>query len=420
MSVRTGLITALFVAAIAGLLCAGSLRAESNWPRFQGPQGTGQSSETGLPVEFGPKDVAWKTPIAGRGQSSPVIWGEKIFLTTASEDGKTRSVLCLDRGDGRILWQTEAPWTGTPEALHKMNCYASATCAVDGEQVVAFFGRGGLHCFDLEGKLLWSRDLGPFAGPWGTAASPVIIGKLVIQNCDAENDAFLLAVNKETGEDVWRTPRPKVRGWCTPVLIDAGDRMELVVNGELGVNAYDPNSGKDLWFCRGDTGRGEPLVAPYRDLLVSVNGKPGDMIAVKPGGSGTVNETHEVWRVARRAGRDLPSPIIVADRLFVSSMNGIGALYDPATGKEIATERIGGNYAASPIAAEGLIYIPSEEGEIVVLRPSENALEVVARNAVGGGDEEIFRSSLAPSEGQLFCRSDRVLYCIGKRRTAAE
>jgi outer membrane protein assembly factor BamB len=301
-----------------------------------------------------------------------------------------------------------------------MNLYASATCATDGERVVAFFGRGGLHCFDAEGKRLWSRDLGPFAGPWGTAASPVIVGELVIQNCDAENDAYLLAVNKQTGETVWQTPRPKVRGWCTPVLIEAAGRTELVVNGELGVNAYDPATGKDLWFCRGDTGRGEPLVAPYRDLLVSVNGKPGDMIAVKPGGSGTVNDTHEVWRVARRAGRDLPSPIIVGDRLFVSSMNGIGSLYDPATGKEVATLRIGGNFSASPIAAEGLIFLPNEEGEVIVLKPGDAALEVVARNAVGAGDEEIFRASLAPSEGQLFCRSDRILYCIGKRRPSAE
>jgi outer membrane protein assembly factor BamB len=408
------------ILAIVAILAAGSLRAETNWPRFRGPAGTGQSSETGLPVEFGPKDVTWKTPIAGRGQSSPVIWGEKIFLTTASEDGTQRSVVCVNRADGKLLWQTEAPWTGTPEGLHKMNLYASATCATDGERVVAFFGRGGLHCFDAEGKRLWSRDLGPFAGPWGTAASPVIVGELVIQNCDAENDAYLLAVNKQTGETVWQTPRPKVRGWCTPVLIEAAGRTELVVNGELGVNAYDPATGKDLWFCRGDTGRGEPLVAPYRDLLVSVNGKPGDMIAVKPGGSGTVNDTHEVWRVARRAGRDLPSPIIVGDRLFVSSMNGIGSLYDPATGKEVATLRIGGNFSASPIAAEGLIFLPNEEGEVIVLKPGDAALEVVARNAVGAGDEEIFRASLAPSEGQLFCRSDRILYCIGKRRPSAE
>jgi outer membrane protein assembly factor BamB len=408
------------ILAIVAILAAGSLRAETNWPRFRGPAGTGQSSETGLPVEFGPKDVTWKTPIAGRGQSSPVIWGEKIFLTTASEDGTQRSVVCVNRADGKLLWQTEAPWTGTPEGLHKMNLYASATCATDGERVVAFFGRGGLHCFDAEGKRLWSRDLGPFAGPWGTAASPVIVGELVIQNCDAENDAYLLAVNKQTGETVWQTPRPKVRGWCTPVLIEAAGRTELVVNGELGVNAYDPATGKDLWFCRGDTGRGEPLVAPYRDLLVSVNGKPGDMIAVKPGGSGTVNDTHEVWRVARRAGRDLPSPIIVGDRLFVSSMNGIGSLYDPATGKEVATLRIGGNFSASPIAAEGLIFLPNEEGEVIVLKPGDAALEVVARNAMGAGDEEIFRASLAPSEGQLFCRSDRILYCIGKRRPSAE
>jgi outer membrane protein assembly factor BamB len=394
--------------------------AETNWPRFRGPLGTGQTSEAALPVQFGPEDVAWKTELPGRGQSSPVLWGDKLFLTTASDDGSQRMVVCLDRTDGEILWQSEAPWSGEPEKLHKMNTYASATCATDGERVVAFFGRGGLHCFDMNGKRLWSRDLGPFAGPWGTAASPVIIGDLVIQNCDAENDAFLLGVNKETGQTVWSTPRPKLRGWCTPVLIDTGKRKELVVNGEKGLNAYDPMTGEDLWFCRGDTGRGTPSVAQYGDLLVSVNGRPGDMIAVRPGGSGAVNDSHEVWRVSRRSGRDLPSPIIVGDRLFVMNMKGIGTLYEAATGKEIETARIGGNYSASPIAAEGLIYVPSEEGEIVVLRPGKDSLEIVARNSLGAGDREIFRASLAPSEGQLFCRSDSVVYCIGKRRSAAE
>jgi outer membrane protein assembly factor BamB len=412
MSLRTGSILSLLALCFA---CA--LRAETNWPRFRGPLGTGQSSETGLPVEFGPGDVAWKTPIEGRGQSSPVIWGEKIFLTTASKDGAHRYALCVDRKGGKILWQTEAPWTGAAEELHKMNCYASASCATDGEHVAAFFGRGGLHCFDPSGKRLWSLDLGEFAGPWGTAASPVIVGDLVIQNCDAENDAFLLAVNKQTGEVAWKTPRPRLRGWCTPVLIDVGGRQELVLNGERGVNAYDPATGKDLWFCKGDSGRGTPSVAPYRDLLVSVNGKPGDMIAVKPGGSGTVEE---VWRVARKSGRDLPSPLIIGDRLFVTSMTGIGTLYDPATGETVATERIGGNYSASPIAAQGLIFLPSEEGEVVVLKAGESSLEVVARSAVGASSGEIFRASLAPSEGQLFCRSDRVLYCIGQRRQAAE
>lgn len=402
------------------LVCAfaASLAAETNWPRFRGPLGTGQSNESSLPVEFGPKDVSWKTELPGRGQSSPVIWGEKLFLTTATDDGQNRLVLCLDRADGKILWQSEAPWSGEPESLHKMNSYASATCATDGERVVAFFGRGGLHCFDMNGKRMWSRDLGPFAGPWGTAASPVIVGDLVIQNCDAENDAFLLGVNKETGETVWSTPRPKLRGWCTPVLIDTGSRQELVVNGEQGVNAYDPQTGKELWFCRGDTGRGTPSVAPYGDLLVSVNGRPGDMIAVRPGGSGTVNSSHEVWRVSRRSGRDLPSPVIVGDLLFVMNMKGIGTLYEAATGKEIDTARIGGNYSASPITAGGLIYVPSEEGEVVVLRPGADGIEIVARNAVGAGDEEIFRASLAASEGQLFCRSDRVVYCIGERRSA--
>ena len=396
------------------VLTSSSLLAETNWPRFRGPAGTGASSEKGLPVSFSSDDIAWKTPLEGRGQSSPVIWGDKIFLTASSDDGGRRFVICLDRNNGKILWQHDAPWSGQPEKLHKMNSYASATCATDGEYVVAFFGRGGLHGFDTDGKRLWSRDLGVFESPWGTAASPLIVGDLVIQNCDAENDAFMLAVDKKTGREVWKTPRPKLRGWCTPIIIEAGGRQELVVNGEKGVNAYDIATGKDLWFCRGDTGRGTPAVVPYRDLLVSVNGRPGDMIAVKPGGNGTVNDSHEVWRVPRRGGRDLPSPVIAGDYLFVMNMKGIGSCYNPTTGEELAEARIGGNYSASPIAIGDLIYIPSEDGEIVVIKAGEK-LEIVARSPLGAGDSEIFRASLAPSQGQLFCRSDQVLYCIGKR-----
>ena len=330
---------------------ASLLHAETNWPQWRGQAGTGHSDVKRLPVEFSDDDVAWRTEIEGVGQSSPIVWEDRVFLTTASGDGAKRYVLAVDKISGKLLWQTEAPWSGSPEELHKLNCYASATCATDGERVVAFFGRGGLHCFDMDGKRLWTRDLGPFDGPWGTAASPVIVGDLVVQNCDAENDAFLLGVNKETGKTVYQTPRPKLRGWCTPILIDTGKRKELVLNGERGVNAYDPATGKDLWFARQDSGRGTPTIAPYKDLLISVNGRAGDMIAVRPGGSETVNDTHEVWRTRRSAGRDLPSPIVVGDYLFVTSMAGVGACYDPATGEELDTARLGGNYCASPIAA---------------------------------------------------------------------
>src|SRR5262249_22164756 len=152
---------------------------ESNWPRWRGPNGDGHSDETGLPVRWDVGSVVWRTPLKGIGHSSPVIWGDRIFITSATDSGKTRWVICADRKTGKVLWEKEA-WTGTPEKSHAQNGWASATCATDGERVVAFFGKGGIHCYGLDGKPLWSRNLGEFPGQWGTAASPVIVGNLVI------------------------------------------------------------------------------------------------------------------------------------------------------------------------------------------------------------------------------------------------
>jgi outer membrane protein assembly factor BamB len=334
-------------------------------------------------------------------------------LTAATEEGRNRIVMCLDRASGQILWK-EVAWTGEPEPTHGMNMFASATCATDGERVVAFFGRGGVHCYDLEGKKLWSRDLGQFEGPWGTAASPLLYRDLVIQNCDAEDNASIVGLDLKTGKTVWETPRERLRGWSSPLLVETPKRVEVVVNGERGVNAYDPQTGKELWFCQGDRGRGAPTVTRYEDILITVSGRPGAMFAMKPGGSGTINKTHEVWRTIRKGGRDLPSPIVIGKYLIVVSLRpGLATCYEAATGQELDRVRLEGNFSASPLAANGLAYIPNEAGEVVVLKPGDK-LEVVATNKIQVGDEEVFRASLTPNQGELLMRSDRVLYCIAK------
>jgi outer membrane protein assembly factor BamB len=293
-----------------------------------------------------------------------------------------------------------------------MNTFASATCATDGEVVIAFFGRGGIHAYDFAGKKLWSRDLGLFEGPWGTGSSPIIVGDLVIQNCDAENSASIVGFDKRTGKTVWDTPRERLRGWSTPLLVEMPERTEIVVNGERGVNAYDPATGKELWFCKGDSGRGTPTVTRHEDILIAVSGRPGDMFAMRSGGSGTVNDTHEVWRTTRKGARDLPSPIVVGDYLIVvSPQPGLATCYDAATGKELDKIRLEGNFSASPITAKGLVYIPNEAGDVYVLEPGPQ-LKVVAKNEVVSSDEEVFRASLTPSRGELLLRSDRVLYCV--------
>lgn len=395
----------------------GELSADSRWPRFRGPHATGHSADENVPVKWGPDDVAWQTELGGIGHSSPCVWDEKIFLTSArkAKDNVERSVLCVDRGTGKIVWQKVAS-IGKPEVSHQMNGYASATCATDGQRVVAFFGRGGIHCFDTDGKKLWSRDLGAFPGPWGTAASPIIVGDKVIQNCDAQGESFVTGLDKQTGKPLWKTGRGTMPrgGWSTPLVVEAKGRKELILNGEYGVNGYDPETGKELWFCQGFAGRGTPSPTFGRELLFVISSKPGDTFAVRPGGDGDVTDTRMVWHTRRNTGRNLSSPILVGKYLLTASMSGTAVCYDAVTGKDLWTERLGSRNTASPMAAGGLIYLQNESGETLVIKPGDK-LDIVARNALKPGDGEIFRSSLVPSEGQIFCRSGQVLYCIGKR-----
>jgi outer membrane protein assembly factor BamB len=388
--------------------------AETRWPRWRGPRGDGHSAETTLPVTWDNADVAWKTPLAGVGESSPIIWLDKLFLTTAEDRGGKRSVLCLDRRDGRLLWKQTVDYGGSPEELHKMNTFASPTCVTDGEVVIAFFGRAGLHAYSLDGDHLWSNDLGVFENPWGVGASPVLVGDLVIQNGDADRDAFLAAYDKQSGRTVWRIERPDHRGWSTPILLDVSGRQELILNGHTGVTAYDPASGEQLWFCKSFNGRGEPTATPGDDLVYLVNGLPGDIYAVKPGGKGDVTETRMAWHTPRKVRRDLPSPIMIDKFLIVMSLEGIATCYDAADGRVIWQERLGGNFSASPIAAAGRAYFLGEDGGMVVIKPGPE-LDVVSRNKIDAEGDEVFRASPVPCEGQLFLRSDRALYCIGRR-----
>lgn len=405
---RTGL-----VAWAAGALCFHAfIPAAENWPRWRGPRGDGHTAESGLPTRWDAASVLWKTPLKGRGQSSPTIWGDRMFLTTALENGKQRLVFCVDPRDGRVLWEHVA-WTGEPEKSHVMNGWASATCATNGEVVVAFFGKGGLHAYAVDGKPLWSRDLGTFDGPWGTAASPVIVGELVIQNGDSDGDAFLEAFDLKTGNSVWRRPRPEHRGWSTPILVRHDGRDQLVLNGHTGVTAYDPASGQELWFTENSNGRGEPTVTPGLEFLYVVCGLGGNMYSLRL--TDSANPPQVVWTAPRRGGRDLPAPIVVGDDVIVSTLSGIATCYDARTGKERWKERLGGQFSSSPIAIGGLAYFQNEAGETVVIEPGP-ALQIVARNSLGAGEGELFRASLTPFGGRIYSRSTACLYCIGEHR----
>ena len=391
-----------------------SVSASENWTRFRGPTGLGQHTGKALPTQWGPEHVAWRVELNGEGHSSPINWEQRIFLTAASDKGRNRIVSALDARDGHLLWEKTIPCEA-PEKVHAMNSHATATCATDGERVVAYFGHAGIHCFDLEGKPLWSQSLGAFSGPWGTSASPVFNGDSVIQNCDTQGESSLVALDRKTGTILWRTSRGQkpMGGWSTPIQIESSNHSELVINSEQGVDAYDPLTGKALWSCAGFNGRGEPAPVFAHDLLFLVNGKAGDVYAVRPGGTGEVSQTHRAWHTPRPKVRDISSPIVVGDFLFAIDMKGSAATYDAASGKLLWTERIPGAFSASPVASAGLIYLNNEAGETLVIRPGAK-LEIVARNSIGDHPGELFRASIAPIDGRIYLRSNRALYCVSR------
>lgn len=400
------------------LLClAFSLHTDAaeNWPRFRGPAGTGHHTGAALPTKWDAGSILWRVELKGEGHSSPINWGDRIFLTAATEQGRNRLVFALDARDGRVLWERTVTCE-SPERAHKMNSHATATCATDGERVVAFFGPAGIHCYDLDGKHLWSQSLGEFPGPWGVSASPVFCGPNVIQNCDAQGPSSLVALDRKTGKIVWRTSRGEkpMGGWGTPIEIRAGARSELIINSEQGVDAYDPATGKPLWFCAGYNGRGEPVPEFASGLLFVVNGKAGDIYTVRPGGSGDVSQTHRVWHTPRPKVRDISSPIVVGDYLFAIDMKGNATTYEAASGKVLWAEKIPGAFSASPIESGGLIYLNTESGETLVIRPGPK-LDLVARNSLGEHPGELFRASIAPINSRLYLRSNRALYCIGTK-----
>ncbi|MCX7885919.1 MAG: PQQ-like beta-propeller repeat protein [Verrucomicrobiae bacterium] len=407
--------TTQLVPIVLAILFAANCHAE-NWPRFRGPTGTGHHTGAPLPVKWSAEDVLWRLELKGEGHSSPINWEHRIFLTSAADQGRTRFLFAIDARDGRLLWERTIR-CDSPGKIHKMNSFATPTCVTDGQRVIAFFDRAGIHCFDLNGNPIWSQSLGEFPGPWGVAASPVLSGNLVIQNCDAQGESWIVALDKTTGKIAWRTSRGEkpMGGWATPVEIRTENRSELLVSGETGLDAYDPATGKPLWFCKSFNGRGEPGPEFAHGLVFMLNGKPGDIYAVRPGGNGDVSETHRVWQTPRPKVRDISSPIVVGHHLFAIDMKGSASMYEARTGKILWSEKIPGDFSASPFESRGLIYINDEAGETLVIRPGPKP-DLVARNTIGARPGELFRASPAPINGRIYLRSHRALYCIAPKQ----
>ncbi len=413
------------IAAACALLAACALtlataRAD-NWPAWRGPTGQGFSAEKNLPTKWSAtENVKWKVALPDAGNSTPVVWGDKIFLTQATEKGKKRSLLCLSRKDGSKLWEKTVAFDGK-EVIHGTNTYCAASPVTDGERVVAFHGSAGMYCYDFAGKELWKKEFGPCDHIWGSAASPVIYKDLVIHNFGPHAKVFLVALKKTDGTEVWRNDEQKasdyIGSWSTPVVAKAGDRTELVMSWPAQVKSYEPETGKLLWSCKGleKEGGGDRLT--YASALVSdkyvfaAAGYGGAAIGVKTGGTGDVTETHRLWRAAKNPQR-IGSGVIVGDHAYVVNEPSVVCI-DLKTGKQAWDKPITGGAWGSIVHADGKLYLTSQRGETLVFAAEPDEYEEIAANKLDGSTT---RASIVPSDGELFIRTYKHLWCIAAKK----
>ena len=384
-----------------------------DWPGWRGPRGDGHSDEAAVPTRWSAtENVAWKVPVPGKGHSSPVIVGDRIFLTSALEKEKKRVLLCLDRRTGKTLWEKTVV-TSPLEQKHDLNSYASATPVTDGKHVwVSFFEQPKivLACFDVEGNEKWRVSPGAFSSIHGFCSSPVLYKDTVILNGDQDADAYLVAFDRETGKERWRTDRPnKTRSYCTPIFIEHGGRKQMVLSGSKSVCGYDPDTGRPIWWMAGPTEQFVATLVYADDLLFVTGGFPDyHILAIDPSGSGDVLKTHIKWRDHRGAAY-VPSPITANGHFFIVSDNGIGSCFENKTGKVKWKERLGRRHSASAVAAGGHVYFLDDDGETFVVKASPEH-ELVSQNSLG----EAAFASPAISRGQIFIRTTGHLWCIGK------
>jgi outer membrane protein assembly factor BamB len=344
------------------------------WSRWRGPSGQGQVPAGQYTDRWSPATHVWKVPVPGLGNSSPIVWGDRIFLTGSRNNGLRLSMFAFSRKDGRLLWETDIAQSGT-ERVHNKNGYASATPATDGELVYASFGRHGLAAFDFNGKIVWQRPFGVIANYHGPAGSPVLYKDRIFlyqdQNPTPEQPAFVAAFDKKTGKTIWQTPRRETVGWGTAVVINTGARDELVINGQHRVAAYDPDSGKELWTVRGMTYEVIPTPVVSHGLVFTSSGRAGPTLAIRPGGSGDVSTTHVAWTSAR-GSPFVPSAIVVGDLLYlINDMQSILTVFEAATGKLVYQDRLGvamrEGFSASPVHVNGKLFFTNDEGQTFVV-----------------------------------------------------
>jgi outer membrane protein assembly factor BamB len=416
------------------------------WPMFRGPNASGRGAGTAPPVRWNGETgegLAWKTAIPGMGHSSPVVWGDRIFLTTAvsaepsetfdpgaargssvagSRPRQSWELICLDRRSGRIVWQRTAR-SGEPRiGRHAKGSHANATAATDGEHVVAFFGSEGLYVYTMQGDLVWSRDLGVidvgYVGQaqyqWGTASSPLLHDGMVIIQADAQQDSFIAAFDVRTGQQRWRHSRDELPSWSTPVIARTAAGPVIVTNGPRFMRGIDPSTGRELWRIEDGAEVKVPTPVVGDKVVVMSGGAPRgrQFYGLKPERRPQSGPGDRVVWTVEKGGPYTPTPIILGDRLLVVSDNGVLSRYDLASGRLVDQARVpasGGAYSASPVAVDRLLYLASEDGDVHVVRSGAD-VTVVSTNPMG----EPIMATPAIADGMLIVRGARHLFGIAE------
>jgi outer membrane protein assembly factor BamB len=410
---RTALLT-------CGILISSQLAFAENWPAFRGPAGDGQSAATGLPAKFGDGEhVAWKTAIHGKGWSSPVVWGQQIWMTTATEDGKKMSAVAVDLNNGKIIHDVLVFENANPRFCHPTNSYASPTPVIEEGRIYVHFGSYGTACLDsATGNMLWSRrdfECDHFRAPGG---SPILFRDMLFLNFDGVDQQYVVALNKKTGKTAWRKERTidygtdngdRKKAYSTPTVIEYKGRAALVSPAAVATIAYSPLTGDELWRVRhgGMNAAPRPLFANGLIYLAAGGGKT-QFVAVRPGGNGDVTESHIAWS----SGVGIPrrgSQLLVDNSLYMVADNGVASCRDAKSGKIIWQHRFGGDFWASPVAADGKIYFFSKQGKVFVVAASRE-FKQLAENEFDAG----FNSSAAIVDNSLIIRNFTHLYRIKK------
>jgi outer membrane protein assembly factor BamB len=387
--------------------------AAKYWSRWRGPSGQGVVNGSGYPDTWSAtQNVLWKKPVPGRGNSSPIVWNDRIFLTTAYEGGRRLSVIAIRRSDGSLLWEAFAP-EGRSQSSHYKNGHASATPVTDGQRVYVSFGPRGLMAFDMNGKLVWHQNLGPMDAYHGTAGSPLLYKDRIILYQDQYSESFIAAFDSRTGRPLWRTPRNANVGWGTPIAIRLANRDEIIVHSQQRVQAYDPATGRELWRCNGSLYEVIPTPVVGYGMVFCSSGRAGPTLAIRPGGSGDVTRSHLVWS-SPRGSPFVPSPILYGEYLYiVNDMASIVTCLEAATGRSVWQGRLGTpqreGFSASPVAVDGKIFFTNDDGETFVLRAGPR-FELLHVNRIGEGT----LASPALVDGRWYIRTERHLVAIGR------